>query len=96
MKNILAKLLGVPAAIWNFYAPLLRELTVTGVSVLLPVALDIVRNLATSEKTGAEKRIEAIDSLKAVAVRQGLSASESLIRFTVESAVQRLKMEESR
>jgi hypothetical protein len=93
MKNLLAKLLGVPAAIWNFYSPLLRELVVTGVSALLPLALEIVRNLAQTDKSGSQKRNEAIDSLKAAAVRHGISASESLIRFTIESAVQRIKTE---
>lgn len=93
MKNLLAKLLGVPAAIWNFYSPLLRELVVTGVSALLPIALEIVRNLATTDKSGSQKRNEAIDALKAAAVRHGISASESLIRFTIESAVQRIKTE---
>lgn len=93
MKNLLAKLLGVPAAIWNFYSPLLRELVVTGVSALLPLALEIVRNLATTDKSGSQKRNEAIDSLKAAAVRHGISASESLIRFTIESAVQRIRTE---
>lgn len=93
MKNLLAKLLGVPASLWNFYSPLLRELVVTGVSALLPLALEIVRNLATTDKSGSEKRNEAIDSLKAAAVRHGITASESLIRFTIESAVQRIKTE---
>lgn len=93
MKNLLAKLLGVPAVIWNFYSPLLRELVVTGVSALLPLALEIVRNLAQTDKSGSQKRNEAIDSLKAAAVRHGISASESLIRFTIESAVQRIKTE---
>jgi len=93
MKNLLAKLLGVPAAIWNFYSPLLRELVVTGVSALLPLALEIVRNLAQTDKSGSQKRNEAIDSLKAAAVRHGITASESLIRFTIESAVQRIKTE---
>lgn len=92
MKNLIAKLLGVPAAIWNFYGPLFRELVITGASALLPIALEIVRNLAQTDKSGAEKRSEAIASLKAAAVRQGISASESLLRFTVESAVQRMKV----
>lgn len=93
MKNLLAKLLGVPASLWNFYSPLLRELVVTGASALLPLALEIVRNLAQTDKSGSQKRNEAIDSLKAAAVRHGISASESLIRFTIESAVQRIRTE---
>jgi hypothetical protein len=92
MKNILAKLMGVSASVWNFYAPLLRALFVTGASALLPIALEVVRNLAQTDKSGAEKREEAVGILKQAAVRQGLSVTESIIRFTVESAVQRMRV----
>ena len=94
MKNILAKLMGVSASVWNFYAPLLRALFVTGASALLPIALEVVRNLAQTDKSGAEKRDEAISILRQAALRQGISVTESLIRFTVESAVQRIKLGE--
>lgn len=94
MKNLLAKILGLPVFVWNFYAPLLRELAVSGASALLPLALDIVRSLAATDKTGAQKRSEAVQSLKEVALARGISASESLIRFTVESAVQRINLHE--
>ncbi len=92
MKNILAKLMGVSASVWNFYAPLLRALFVTGASALLPIALEVVRNLAQTDKSGSEKREEAVSILKQAATRQGLSVTESIIRFTVESAVQRMRV----
>ncbi len=92
MKNILAKLMGVSASVWNFYAPLLRSLFVTGASALLPIALEVVRNLAQTDKSGSEKREEAVSILKQAATRQGLSVTESIIRFTVESAVQRMRV----
>ena len=94
MKNLLAKLLGVPAFIWNFYGPLLRQLVVSGTSALLPLALDIVRSLAQTDKTGTQKRAEAIEALRETALAKGISATESLIRFTIESAVQRIKINE--
>ena len=94
MKNLLAKLLGLPASILSFYAPLFRQLVVTGTSALLPLALEIVSSLAESNKTGAQKRTEAVNSLKKAALAQGITATESLIRFTVESAVQRIKINE--
>jgi len=92
MKTFLAKVLGISASVWNFYAPLLRALFVTGASALLPIALEVVRNLAQTDKSGAEKREEAVSILKQAATRQGLSVTESIIRFTVESAVQRMRI----
>lgn len=94
MKNLLAKLLGVPAFIWNFYGPLLRQLVVSGTSALLPIALEIVRSLAQTDKSGTQKRAEAIESLREAALAQGIKATESVIHFTVESAVQRIKINE--
>ena len=92
MKIFFAKILGISASVWNFYAPLLKALFVTGASALLPIALEVVRNLAQTDKSGAEKREEAVSVLKQAATRQGLSVTESIIRFTVESAVQRMRI----
>lgn len=94
MKSLLATLLGVPSKIWSFYAPILRQLFVDAAASLLPLALDIVRELADTNKTGSQKREAAVKKLTQVAIRNGIDASESLIRFTVESAVQRVKSEE--
>ena len=65
---------------------------VSSASALLPIALEIVRSLAQTDKSGAQKRDDALSALKAAAIRQGIDASESLLRFTVESAVQRMKV----
>ena len=85
---------GLPALIWNFYAPILKQLIAEGAATLLPLALDIVRELADSSKTGPQKREAAVKKLTQAAVRNGIDASESVIRFTVESAVQKLKNED--
>lgn len=92
MKSFFAKLAGVPAKIWNFYAPILKELLTSSASALLPIALEIVEDLAFSDKTGAQKREAAVKKLTTEAKRMGYAASESLIRFTIESAVQRYKL----
>ena len=92
MKSFFAKLAGVPAKIWNFYAPILKELLTSSASALLPIALEIVEDLAYSSKTGTQKREAAVKKLTTEAKRMGYSASESLIRFTIESAVQRYKL----
>jgi hypothetical protein len=93
MKAFLAKFLGITTSIWNFYGPLLRQLAITGTGILLPIALDIVRSLATTDKSGAEKREEAVSALKNASIKQGVEATESLIRFTIESAVQRMRLD---
>ena len=92
MKSFFAKLAGLPAKIWNFYAPILKELLASSAATLLPIALEIVEDLAFSSKTGAQKREAAVKKLTTEAKRYGIKASESLIRFTVESAVQRYKL----
>lgn len=94
MKNIIAKFLGITQSVWGFYGPLLRQLVVSGASALLPLALEIVRSLAQTDKTGTQKRAEAIESLREAALVRGIAATESLIRFTIESAVQRIKINE--
>lgn len=94
MKNLFAKLMGLSGSVFNFYLPILRELLATGIASLLPIALEVVSALAKTDKSGAEKRAEAINALKDAAISRGINASESLIRYTVESAVQRLKVSE--
>lgn len=93
MKPIFAKLLGIPSAVWSFYAPLLKSLLVSGVAELLPIALEIVRSLATTHKSGSEKRDVAIAALREAAIKRGIDATESVIRWTIESAVQRMKVD---
>ena len=94
MKSFFSFLFGVPAKIWNFYAPILKVLVADAVSALLPLALAIVRELADTSKTGAQKREAAVKKLTQSAINEGIDASESIIRFTVESAVQRMKIED--
>lgn len=94
MKSFFAYILGIPAKIWNFYAPILKVLVADAVSALLPLALEIVRELADTSKTGAQKREAAVKKLTQSAINKGIDASESIIRFTVESAVQRMKIED--
>ena len=92
MKNLFAKLMGISSSLFNFYLPILRELVTSGIAALLPIALEVVSNLAKTDKSGAEKRSEAINTLREAAIARGINASESLLRYTVESAVQKLKV----
>lgn len=93
MKALLAKLLGISRAVLDFYAPILRQLFVSGTAALLPIALEIVKGLATNGTTGSEKREAAVKKLQEAALEQGINAAESAIRLTIESAVAKLKAE---
>lgn len=92
MNALFAKIAGISVALWTFYVPLLRQLFSTGVTELLPFALEIVRSLNKTDLPGGAKRDQALLSLKKAALEQGLVATESLLRWTVESAVQRVKL----
>jgi hypothetical protein len=94
MKTILAKLTGLTTSLLNFYLPILRQLLASGMATLLPIALEIVRSLADTNKTGAQKREAAVKKLSSATQELGIVATESLIRLTIESAVQKLKLDE--
>lgn len=94
MKSLLAKLVGIPSIIWNFYSPILKQLFAENIADLLPLALEVVSSLADANRTGAQKRETAVKKLSTIALKNGIYASESIIRFTIESAVQKLKSEE--
>lgn len=95
MKTLLAKLTGISTALLNFYLPIFKQLVASGLATLLPYALEIVRSLADTDKTGAQKREAAVKKLTMAASELGVNATDSLIRLTIESAVQKLKLEEA-
>jgi hypothetical protein len=94
MQKLLSLLFSIPSKVWTFYVPILKSLAITGAASLLPLALEIVQTLAHSDKTGAQKREAAFRALRTAALERGVDATESLLRWTVESAVQRMKADE--
>jgi hypothetical protein len=92
MKNLLAKLAGISGTVWSFYFPLLKSLFADATVALLPLALQIVRELAQSSKSGDFKRNMAVQQLTQAAKDRGIDVAESLIRFTIESAVQKTRL----
>ncbi len=94
MKSLLAKIWGITSSVFNFFLPVLREIASSSAAILLPIALEIVQSLGDTDKTGTQKREAAVKKLSLAAKKQGVAASESLVRFVVESAVQRYKLEQ--
>lgn len=91
MKNLFAKLLGITSKILNFFLPILKKIVAEGLEDLLPIALEIVADLAKQEGSGKDKFDVAVRRLTSHAQEYGLQASASVINFAIEAAVQKLK-----
>jgi len=92
MKNLLAKILGISSAVLNFLLPILKSAIAGSLERLLPLALQIVTELAVNNQLGnAEKRGVAVSRLADAAKAEGITASVSLVNFAIEAAVQKLK-----
>jgi hypothetical protein len=75
MKGFFAMLMGLPGAVLRFYLPVLRALVASGLVRLLPVALDIVRELAVQNIPGSQKKALAVARLRDVAEDWGVDAT---------------------
>jgi hypothetical protein len=92
MKTLLARLLGITSTVLDFLLPTMRALLATGLAALLPLALEIVRSLASKQDmTGSQKFQHAVSALKAEAVAQGINASTNLLETAVKAAVEKLR-----
>ena len=95
MKALLALLIGAGRAIVTFLVPVLKSALADSLATLLPLALEIVRDLALDRSlTNAQKREVAVQRLRNEAIVAGVSAAESLLRSAVELAVLNLKAKE--
>ena len=94
MKNIIARILGVSRTLLDFILPILRAALAGSLERLLPIALGIVAELATSEYSGADKKAIAVDRLKKAAINEGITTSVWLLNWTVETAVGNLRSSE--
>lgn len=93
MNNIIARLLGIGKVIWEFFLPILRTSLQSTLTALLPIALDVVKSMASSGKNGTEKREAAVRQLQTIAVAEGINAAESAVRLAIELAVTKMKSE---
>jgi len=92
MKTLLLKLLGISRPLLDFFMPLLTRQIGASLSRLLPIALEIVTELATRvNMTNAERRGAAVHWLTSEIKVEGIAATNSLINFAIEAAVQKMK-----
>ena len=98
MKTIFLKLwawvTGSSVALFNFLAPILASNAATLLEKLAPIALQVVASLATSDKTGPEKREAAVEEIKQAAIQQGIVAGSNVINAAIELALLNLRASE--
>ncbi len=93
MKTIVSKILGVSKSFIDFVWPLLTKQVGSSLAVLLPLAFNIVKELAANnEITNSQKREEAFNKLTNAAKNEGINAASSLLNLSIEMAVSKLKI----
>jgi cadmium resistance protein CadD (predicted permease) len=93
MKSLISKILGVPKLLWAFVWPLVTKQVGLSLTVLLPIALGIVKELAENNNiSNSEKREQAFDKLADAAKNEGMNAASSLLNLAIEMAVTNLKI----
>lgn len=94
MKTLLIKAIsaitGASKSVIEFIIPILRDSASSLLKELLPIALEVVSSLLTSDKSGDEKRKIAVDKIKAAATREGINASNRAVNLAVELALVKL------
>jgi hypothetical protein len=87
----LARLLGFSREFAKFVLPILQDSAGRLLAQLAPIALEVVKSLADSPHSGAQKREAAIRQIQSLASAEGIRAGGSVVNLAVEIAVQNLK-----
>ena len=94
MKTLLVKAIsaitGASKSVIEFVIPILRDSASSLLKELLPIALEVVSSLLTSDKSGDEKRKIAVDKIKDAATREGINASSRAVNLAIELALAKL------
>lgn len=92
MKTIIAKILGVSKTFVDFVWPILTRQVGSSLSILLPIAIAIVKDLiVNNDLSNSEKRQSAFVKLSEAAKNEGIDAANSVLNLAIEMAVTILK-----
>ena len=89
--KILARLTGASRDLLELLLPILKDSASRLLAPLAPIALEVVKSLATSPHSGSQKREAALLQIQSLAVAEGIRASTSAVNLAIELAVQNLK-----
>lgn len=90
--RIIASLTGASQSLVNFLLPILSASASRLLAELAPIALEVVKSLADSPHSGAQKREAALVRVQQLAVAEGIKASTSAVNLAIELAVANLKI----
>jgi hypothetical protein len=91
-RFILAKTLGFSKNILDFIAPIFKQQANESIGILLPIALEIVTELANDNKTTpAKKRQLAFSRMTAAVKKESIVATTSIINLCIELALSHFK-----
>lgn len=91
MKALALKLLGIGQNLWAFLRPILQREAKSLLENLLPIAKEIVIEVAKTHDLPNARRDAAVRLLRDRAWGAGLSVSTSLLNLAIEMAVQTAK-----
>lgn len=95
LKNIIARILGISGAVWNYIEtyvfPVLKSAAGTALVQLAPAALQAVKDAAARGGSNQDKFNYAFDQIKAAAVVNGVAVGASVLNTLIENALQQLK-----
>ena len=91
LLKILVRLTGASRDLIELLLPLLRDSASRLLAQLAPIALEVVKSLAESPHSGAQKREAALVRVQQLAVAEGIKASTSAVNLAIELAVANLK-----
>jgi hypothetical protein len=89
--KILARLTGASRELLELLLPILRDSASRLLAELAPIAIEVVKSLAESPHSGAQKREAALREIQTRAVNAGIRASTSAANLAIELAVANLK-----
>jgi len=90
VQTFALKVLGIAEGFWEFICPTVKADTQALLVALAPIAVSVVESLASSTKSGEDKRQVAITQITSAAKDSGIQAGASIVNLAIEYAVQNL------
>ena len=91
MKSLALKFLGIGSTLWKFLLPIIKSEARNVLNDLLPMAKEIVVEVAKTHDLPNARRDAAVRLLRDRAWGAGFSVSTSLLNLAIELAVQAAK-----
>ena len=91
MKTIWLKLLGISSTVWGYLAPILKAKAGDLLTQILPIAEQVVLEVAKTHDLPNAKRDAALADLRDRTRAVGIDAATSVLNLAVELALQSAK-----